>query len=217
MLKACKIALIIGVALPAPAWVQAEALPQAGVSAPSANVATTPLQPELVLARPDQSTKHAGKILVPRNTLVRLKVLSEVNTRHKKAGDRFVLRVDEPVIVDGVTIVPIGAKAWGEVTKIKESGAAGSTGKISAKLLHIDLGAGTIPLNGEEQSKGPGSGNGVAVVVVGFGVLGLLVKGNEGKLKGGHIFNGFVANDMLYDPVSAAIVPAISAAEPAPQ
>jgi hypothetical protein len=123
-----------------------------------------------------------------------------------------VLRVDEPVVVNGVTVVPIGAKAWGEVTEVKGNGAVGASGKIAARLLHIDAGGTQIPLEGEDQSKAAGSGNRVAMAVVSFGILGLLTKGNEGKLKGGHIFNGYIADEMLFDPASARFTKASAAA-----
>jgi hypothetical protein len=213
VLRRSKLAILLSLALPASAWAQAEPQPQPGTGVVDNGTASTQPQPQLVPAEADSRAEHSGRIVVPKNTMVRLMVLSEVNTRQKKPGDRFVLRVDEPVVVDGVTIVPVGARAWGEVTGVKENGAAGTAGKISARLLHIDVGAGKIPLNGEEQSKGPGSGNRVAMAVIGFGVLGLLMKGNDGKLKGGHIFNGYIANEMLYDPGNAGIEPAAGAEE----
>ena len=210
MPKSLTLAVACSVAFSSCAWAQAadQALP---VPAAQAQGSAAPAaQPQLVIA--DAPAELNGKLLVPKNTMVRLMVLSEVNTRQKKAGDRFVLRVDEPVVVNGVTVVPVGAKAWGEVTMVKENGAAGASGKIAARLLHIDAGDSQIPLEGEDQSKGTGSGNRVAMAVVGFGIFGLLTKGNEGKLKGGHIFNGYIADEMLFDPATARFTKASAAA-----
>jgi hypothetical protein len=180
--------------------------PAAGAAAVDSSASEPRSQPQLVIA--DAPVLPGGTLLVPKNTLVRLMVLREVNTRQKKPGDRFVLRVDEAVVVNGVTVVPVGAKAWGEVTMVKENGAAGSSGKIAARLLHIDVGDAQVPLDGEDQSKGAGSGNRVAMGMIGFGILGLLIKGNEGKLKGGHIFNGYIADEMRFDPGSARFLTA---------
>lgn len=220
MAKSLKLAAACSLAFSGCAWAQAaeQAPPAPPAEAAGAGTAPAPqaqaqVQPQLVVAEPEVPAALAGKLLVPKNTMVRLMVLREVNTRQKKPGDRFVLRVDEPVVVNGVTVVPVGAKAWGEVTMVKENGAAGSSGKIAARLLHIDAGDAKVPLEGEDQSKGAGSGNRVAMGVIGFGILGLLIKGNEGKLKGGHIFNGYTAEEMVFDPESGRFVTA--AAEPA--
>ena len=78
-------------------------------------------------------------IFVEADTMIRLMVLNEVSTKIAKAGDRFPLRVDEDVIVNGVTVIPVGAKAWGEVLSAEESGVVGKSGKLGAKLLYVEL------------------------------------------------------------------------------
>jgi len=42
---------------------------------------------------------------------------------------------------------------------------------------------------------------------VGFGLLGLLARGSQGKLKAGDIFNGYLAEDMAFDPVVGSLTP----------
>ena len=44
---------------------------------------------------------------VPEGTAVRLMVLRELTSRTAKSGDRFKLRVDEAIAVNGRTLVPI--------------------------------------------------------------------------------------------------------------
>jgi hypothetical protein len=142
--------------------------------------------------------------------MLRLMVLNEVNTRKAKPGDAFVLRVDEAVALNGAVIVPVGAKAWGEVTEVEPNKALGKAGSIGAKLLHLELGDTKVPLTGEENSKGNKGGGKMALAVASFGVFGLLVQGTQGKLKAGHIINGYFASDMIYDPATGALVPAES-------
>lgn len=170
-------------------------------------------QPQLVVARPAPPPEHPGAIVVPKATMVRLMVLNEVNTRKAKPGDKFVLRVDEAVAIDGKTVIPVGAKAWGEVTRVKENGAVGKAGVIGARLLYVDLGEDRIPLDGEEQSKGGAGGSRVAMAALAFGVFGLLAEGAQGKLKAGHIFNGYLAEDRLFDPEAGKLIPAAAKAE----
>ncbi len=179
--------------------------------------APAPSQPEVQVVAPQPPASHPDALVVPRDTMVRLMVLNEVNTRKAKPGDRFVLRVDENVAVNGTIVIPVGAKAWGEVTDSRQNGAVGRAGQISARLLYVEAGGRQIPLTGEDKSKGPKGGDRVALAVVGFGIFGLLAEGAQGKLKAGHIFNGYLAGDQYYDPRSSAFIDADSPPASAPQ
>jgi hypothetical protein len=163
-------------------------------------------EPELVVAPPAAPADRPGAIVVAKDTMVRLMVLNEVNTNSAKPGDRFVLRVDENVVVNGATVIPVGAKAYGEVTRIKSNGAAGKAGSVGAKLLYVELGEDRIPITGEDVSKGRKEGGGVVLASAIWGPFGLLMKGGPGKLKAGHIFNGYIPADLLYDPATGRFV-----------
>ena len=180
--------------------------------APPAEVAVA--QPELVVAPPESPSDRPGAIVVAKDTLVRLMVLNEVNTNSAKPGDRFVLRVDENVVVGGATVIPVGARAFGEVTRIKSNGAVGKAGSVGAKLLYVQLGEDRVPLSGEGESKGRKEGGGVVMASAIWGPFGLLMKGGPGKLKAGHIFNGYIPVDLLYDPATGRFVVPEPAAAP---
>ena len=136
---------------------------------------------------------------LPKNTLVRLMVLSEVNSRDHKPGHRFRLRVDDDVVVDRVTLVPIGATAIGEVTSAEGTGGAGKSGRIGARLLHLEVGGKQIPLTGNRQNAGAGGTGQVVGGVIAFGILGLLMKGNNASIKAGEIINGYTAEDVVLE------------------
>lgn len=182
------------------------ALLASAAAAPAQEALPAPAQPELVAAPAAAPSDHPGAIVVARDTLVRLMVLNEVNTNSAKPGDRFVLRVDENVVVGGATVIPVGARAFGEVTRIRSNGAVGKAGSVGAKLLFVELGEDRIPLTGEGESKGRSEGGGVVMASAIWGPFGLLMKGGPGKLKAGHIFNGYVASDLLYDPAAARFI-----------
>lgn len=184
-------------------------------TAAAAQEAATAVQPELVVAPPAPPADRPGAIVVAKDTLVRLMVLNEVNTNSAKPGDRFVLRVDENVVVGGTTVIPVGAKAYGEVTTIRSNGAVGKAGSVGAKLLYVELGETRVPLTGEDQSKGRKEGGGVVMASAIWGPFGLLMKGGPGKLKAGHIFNGYIPTDLLYDPATGQFVAPEAKAEAA--
>ena len=146
--------------------------------------------------------------VVPEGTPVRLMVIREVTSRNSRAGDRFELRVDEPVFINGKPVIPVGAKAWGEVNSSEGNGAVGKGGKLSARLLYLDLPSGHLPLTGSISQRGDGNSAGVAMAVIGFGVLGLLTAGDSARLKGGQTFTAYAGK------VAAAPIPDSADAPP---
>ena len=154
---------------------------QEAASAPAAIVLPEPAAP--------------SALLLPRDTPVHLMVLNEVSTKDHDAGHRFRLRVDKPVVVAGRTLVPAGTPAWGELTEAQSSGNAGKSGKLSARLTHIELGGLAIPIEGGTTADGK-SGKGETLLgVLAMGPLGLFAKGNNAKIKAGEKMTAFVAED----------------------
>ena len=137
---------------------------------------------------------HPAAHAVPEGTGVRLMLLREITSRTAKPGDRFKLRVDEAVVIDGRTLIPVGATAWGEITTVEKNGAAGKGGSLVARLLFIQLDGGNVPLSGDLRNKSSGNGTAVGLAVLGFGLLGLLNAGDSGRLKAGDTFTAYTAS-----------------------
>src|SRR5271170_8429417 len=57
---------------------------------------------------------------LPTGTAVKMKLETSLATFSSKAGDPFSARVTEPVVLDGKTVIPIGATVEGRVTKTNE-------------------------------------------------------------------------------------------------
>jgi hypothetical protein len=124
---------------------------------------------------------------------VQLMVVREVSSRSAKVGNRFRLRLNEPLVIGGVEIAPVGATAWGEVTSAEGTSAAGGRGRLSAKLLYLETSQGPLPLSGISGAAGSLNTVGVVLGLMSFGPLGLLNKGGNALLKGGDILTGYVA------------------------
>jgi len=140
----------------------------------------------------------AATIRIDHDTPVELMALSEVSTADAKPGTIFKLRVNRAIQVDGRTIIPVGAPAFGQVIEAVDSGGLGKSGRMTAKLLGIRLGDAEIPLDGETSAKGTGAGSaGMAVLFT--GVVGLFHRGNNAKIKAGEILTGFVSEDVVLD------------------
>lgn len=137
-------------------------------------------------------------VTIPRDTPVELMAYSEVSTASAKPGQRFKLLVNRAITVSGRTVIPVGTPAYGEVISAVDSGGLGKTGKMSARLLHISLGAAEVPLEGETTAKGTGAGSAGAAILF-AGVAGFFHRGNNAKIKAGEIVAGFVSEDVTLD------------------
>jgi hypothetical protein len=138
--------------------------------------------------------------MLPARTPVRLMVLNEVSTKTAKPGDRFPLVVDEPVIVGDRIVIPVNAKAWGEVSTASESGGAGKSGKLLARLLFVETAVGHVALDGSPASAGESGTVQTVLGVLALGPLGLFARGNNAKLKAGETLTGYVASDVDFGP-----------------
>lgn len=188
--------LVLAAALAA-ASIEPQATPAAGEAVATPPAVEAPAVP--AAETPPPAPAPAPKLVLPKGTMVRLMVTKEVNSRDNHPGDRFVLRVDEDVKVGGVTIIPIGAKGWGEVVDSAKTGGVGKSGKINARLLYVEANGQRIDLDGTRQSSGGGGTGNVVAGVVAFGPFGLFMKGSNASLKAGEILNGYTLSDTALD------------------
>lgn len=166
-------------------------------AAPADDAAPAAATADLIVAEPVAAppAPSASALVLRRDTPIHFMVVSEVTTKTHTAGHRFKLRVDKPVSIDGVMVIPVGTTAWGEVLEAEKSGNAGKSGTLSAKLLYVDIGGIQVPISGNNDAKGS-SGTGETVLgVLALGPLGLFAKGNNAKIKAGELMTGFVEQD----------------------
>jgi hypothetical protein len=159
--------------------------------------------------------------LLKRDTPVELMATKEISTADASPGTRFKLRVNHPILAAEKIVVPAGAWAFGEVVTAEDSGGLGKSGRMTARLLYLQLGDAQVPLEGQTSAKGTGAGSaGVAVLFT--GVVGLFHRGNNAKIKAGELLNGFVSEDIWLDlaanPIqrvaAPAPVPSVTQAQP---
>jgi hypothetical protein len=157
-------------------------------------------------------------VALPRDTPVELIATREVSTADAKPGTPIKLQVRRPVLIGDRAVIPAGTPAWGEVVTATDAGGLGKSGKMTARLKHIQLGEVAIPIDGEISSKGRAGS--VAGAVLTGGLVGLFHRGNNAKIKAGEIVSSFVAEDIVLDFSGTAVrVPAdatVATPPPAP-
>jgi hypothetical protein len=76
---------------------------------------------------------------VPADTVVRVRMDTELNSRTARVGDRFSTSVTEPVYgQSGIEVIPVGSKVWGRVTTVTRAGRR-TPGKITVAFNSVEL------------------------------------------------------------------------------
>src|SRR5258706_10624277 len=71
---------------------------------------------------PDSANSQPAPVSVPAGTAVTVRLQTAVSSASSQPGETFDAVLDEPLIVDGRTVVPRGAAVRGKVTTAKHSG-----------------------------------------------------------------------------------------------
>lgn len=162
---------------------------------------------------------------LPAGTGMRMRLETTLSTHKSKVGDVFTGRVIEPVMVDGQTVVPVGASVTGRVTKLTEPRRFAGTPTIAllpdrivmpngneflitATIVDTAKSSGTT-VDDEGRIHGAGrTGRDNAELVAGSGtgaIIGALAAGAKGLFIGGGLGFGVVAAHWLTKRHSAEV------------
>jgi hypothetical protein len=124
----------------------------------------------------------------------------------------------EPLLVQGVTVVPVGTPAVGEITDVTNKGMWGKSGHLGARVLYMTINGRQIRLSGSFDDKGVAGGVGaVAVSAIVFLPAGFFMTGTSAKLPSGTVVKGFVDEDVPLEIAAAPLGPmAVSGLAPVP-
>lgn len=153
-----------------------------------------------VEAEVEVEVEEAKTITLPANSEVLLRMSEELTTKggRAKEGQMFRLTVVHDVKVNGVTVIPMGTPATGEVTWKTGRAVFGKSGKMEIALRYVDLNGERIELAGEYRQEGDGD----TLAAVGAVVLAaplLVITGKSaviprGKEIMGHTVSAYTTN-----------------------
>ena len=186
-------------------------------AAPQSNggVRWVPLNRAAPAQAPRPSIQPSAPIVAPATanailrvgTEVPLRLSQELTTKGKKlrVGHRFHLQTSEPVMVQGVNVIPVGSPAVGEITDVRNKGMWGKSGHFGARILYATVNGRQIRLSGAFDDKGVAGGIGaVAVSATIFLPAGFFMTGTSALIPAGTIVKSFVDEDVpLAMPVAA--------------
>ncbi|HEV2366184.1 MAG TPA: hypothetical protein VGS12_18550 [Caulobacteraceae bacterium] len=190
-LAAAVVAATVAVAQPAPP-------PPAAKPAP---VASAPREPRRVAA----------------GTMVTVELAEPVGTKTDHRGDHFFLRLAEPVVVDGRTMIAAGAYGAGEVIDAAPGGAFGRPAKLVLAARYIDVDGVRVRLDALRLG-GEGRDHATTAVVASAvpyaGVLAILIPGGNVEYPAGTRASARIADDVVLPPDTPP--PSPPATPPAP-
>jgi hypothetical protein len=145
--------------------------------------------------------RYAGPML-RMGTRVPMRTTQALSSKTAHQGQRFDLEVTEAVLVDGLVVIPRGARGVGEVRRVVEKGVFGKSGKLEVQVLFVEVAGSRIRLDGHSRDKGA---SGVAPVAIAMPLIGLssaFISGTSAKIPAGAPVDGFVYQDLPLQPAT---------------
>lgn len=159
---------------------------------------TVPAPTQIIVGPAPMVVGQVQATMLLTGTAVPLRVVSELTTKGKKLkpGDRFNLEVSEAVTLNGVTVIPVGSRAVGEVTSVRNKGMFGKSGNIETRLLYVRANNRQIRITGRIDDKGAAGGVGAAAASATFFVGGFFITGTSAVIPTGTPVIAYLDEDM---------------------
>jgi|EndMetStandDraft_6_1072998.scaffolds.fasta_scaffold51996_2 hypothetical protein len=152
----------------------------------------------VIEAIPQQNILRAG-------TEVPLLMREELTTRKKqlRVGQRFQMEVAANVVANGVTVIPAGTPAIGEITEVRNKGMWGKSGYIGARVISLRMGDRHIRLTGTFDDKGVTGTGGVVAAVALVPLAGFFTTGTSAMIASGSSVKAFLDEDIAFRAIVA--------------
>src|SRR4029079_3407102 len=92
------------------------------------------------------SARRGACCRVAAGTPVQIELVDKLSSASQKAGDTFALRLAAPVVVNGMVVLPAGARGEGRVVESAGPGIGGKPGKMVLDADYVRAGRRGGPL-----------------------------------------------------------------------
>jgi 3-oxoacyl-ACP reductase-like protein len=125
---------------------------------------------------------------VPAGTVINVRITQAIDVDASTTGQTFRAIVDDPVLINGETAIPRGAKATLQAVQVQQSGTMKGSDKITLKMHSIAFGGLVYEVASQYvETKGKGEGKRTARKVGGGAGLGAIIGGIAGGGQGAAI------------------------------
>jgi hypothetical protein len=155
-------------------------------------LASRPPEPPPDTAPLDSSAAtDANSVNVPAGTHLQVRTVDAIDSDRNQVGDKFQATLEQPLIVNGVTVVPKGADVYGHLTQATQAGHIQGRSELKLELTGIVVNGQTVPLTtGDYSVSGHSRGASSAERVGGGAALGAVIGAIAGGGKGAAIGAG---------------------------
>ena len=146
---------------------------------------------------PVASSQAPAALSIPAGTPITVRLQESLSSASARPGERFEAVVDEPVIVDGQNVLPVGTPASGHVVVARRSGRLHHPGELGLTLdtvtiaqQQVPLGTSDVVARGASHKKrnwawiGGGTGGGALIGALAGGAKGGLIGAGVGAAAG---------------------------------
>ncbi len=171
------------------------------------------------------SVKHTpdGKPILEDSTPIRMRTRRNLSSADCKVGDQVDFEVLDPVVLDGITVIPQGGIAMGKVTEAEHKKSMGRAGKLNIVIESVKMTNGDkAALRAVKDTKGGGhvgamTGAIVATSIVFFPAapLFLFIHGKDITIPSGTEITAYVNGDTVFAPLGP--LPSAAEQQPAPE
>lgn len=141
------------------------------------------------VAAPPPPARWSGELPAGTNMVVRL--IDGVDSEVNRVGQTFAASIDEPVLINGETVIPRGADVVVKLVDAKDSGKFTGRSELTLDLVSVKVGGQPVDINTQTVSRESSSrGERTAKVAGGTAALGAIIGAIAGGGKGAAIGAG---------------------------
>lgn len=164
---------------------------EGGTAPPPAPPVSAPAPPPPPEAPPSAGNTLYGGIVIPAGTDLSVRTIDSVDSERDRRGQTYRASIDQPVIVNGQTVVPRGADAVIMLSDSQQSGKIEGKAVLTLELRSITINGRTYDSTSSTVSRESGSrGSRSAKVIGGTAALGAIIGAIAGGGKGAAIGAG---------------------------
>lgn len=140
---------------------------------------------------PAPAAARRESVELPAGTNLVVRMIDGVDSEVNRVGQTFAASMDEPVILNGETVIPRGADVVVKLVDAKESGKLAGRAELTLDLMSVKVDGRMVDINTQSVSRESDSrGQRTAKVAGGGAVLGAIIGGIAGGGKGAVIGAG---------------------------
>ena len=140
------------------------------------------------IQRADADSAPASSLTIPSGTVIKVRMIDAVDSETSQLGQTFQASLDDPIMIEGQTVVPRGADIVAKLVEDKQSGKISGRTELTLDLVSMRVNGKMVDLTTQEVTTSSGSrGAKSAKVIGGAAAAGAILGGILGGGRGAGI------------------------------